>query len=433
MATCDTERVIVIGAGIAGLIAARTLARQGIDVLVLEARDRIGGRLWTVEMGGQPVDLGAAWVNGDDGNPISDLADEVGVELLAAEADPTIFDGRHGGWVSEPELDDIAAGTDAFLEDIEEVARHLGPYASLDDAIQAWLNEEGLQGDARDRLEFAIRSPLELDYSGAASRLAAAHIGQDDGFDGGDWAPDGGYVEIFTALAESEGIEVRVSCPVARVEHGPDGVTVHVEGEPIAGAYAVVTAPLGVLKAGSIVFEPPLPEVKRVAIGRLGVGHMEKVCLRFEEHLWEEGEATFYHLGRTPGAWPAIADLSPMLHGASVLVSVAAGDFAEAATDRGDAALVDEVMDTLRRAADAPLPDPVESVVTRWGRDPWALGAYSFLPVGSSPADMRALGAPVGSRLLFAGEATSPRYYGTVHGAAMSGQREAERILAAVS
>jgi monoamine oxidase len=196
-----------------------------------------------------------------------------------------------------------------------------------------------------------------------------------------------------------------------------------------AGSHAIVTVPLGVLKAGSIEFVPPLPAAKLAAIERLDMGNLEKVVLRFDAAFWTDlDDPRLFYIARQPGELAAFFDATK-LAGAPAIVCLYGGQSARDVLDaRSDAEVAAGALAALGELLGREVPQPLAVRVTRWWHDPFARGSYSYVPVGASAADMRALGAPVGERLLFAGEATEPTTYATVHAALISGLREARRI-----
>ena len=183
----------------------------------------------------------------------------------------------------------------------------------------------------------------------------------------------------------------------------------------------IVTVPLGLLKAGTIDFDPPLATEKRRAIQRLGFGLLDKVVLRFAEPFWPEDTDVI----GIAGADQPVSNLVNGLKftGEPLLVGVRGGANALAREADSDDRTVADIVRTLA------CPDPVAVTVTRWAADPYSRGSYSFLAVGSEPEDMRVLAAPAGERVGFAGEATHDEFFATVHGAYLSGVREARRIL----
>lgn len=426
----DTPRpVIVVGAGVAGLSAARALQRGGFDVLLLEARDRIGGRTWTRELAGAPVEMGAMYIHGTEGNPVAELSAELGLS----------YDPRP--WGLGPAYDaGMRARIDAqamrfmytlfaFENELEALAEELPAEASLADAIERHLDQEGLAGEERRHAGFALYQLLvELFDGGPPARVALRHYDEYQELEGGDQLLEGGYVTLVDALAE--GLDIRLEQPVVRIAHGARGVTVTTSTGTYRGSHAIVTVPLGVLQSDAIEFEPPLSPAKRAALSRLDMGNLEKVILRFEEPFWRTGSgvANLCYVGARPGEFPVFLDFTEHA-GAPTLVCLYGGQSArDTLASMADDEIEARVLAVLGEVLAREIPAPLAVAVTRWRDDPFARGSYSYLPVGASPDDMRAVGAPEGETLLFAGEATVPEYYGTVHAALLSGLREARRI-----
>jgi monoamine oxidase len=192
----------------------------------------------------------------------------------------------------------------------------------------------------------------------------------------------------------------------------------------------VITLPVGVLKLGSVEFSPPLPGPKQAAIGRLGVGVLNKVYLRFPSAFWARDTKQADIIGivsKNKGEWSESYDFSPHT-GSPDLLMFNAGAFGLAIEKWTDERIVTEAMAVLRRLFGASAPAPTAHIITRWGADPFAGGSYSHLAPGSTPADRDALAAPVGDRLFFAGEASSRAYPALVTGAYLSGLREGKRV-----
>lgn len=427
----DGRPIVVVGAGVAGLAAARALRDAGRAVVVVEARNRIGGRTFTATVGGAQVDLGAAWIHGDRGNPVAELMTQSGAtyRFQALDVD-ALFDGDTGEF-----LDDQAIGaTFEVVESFDGAAFELLETSgdlSVARAIRAHLDDLGLDGSQRRRSQFAIEA-LTSEYSAPLDDLSLSAVvdGQDDAYPGGDHVIDGGYRNLVDRLARD--LDVRTGHVVEGIRYGDDGVTIDLPSGSIAASHVIVTVPLGVLKAGSIAFSPTLPQDKRTAIERLGFGFFEKVVLVFEDRFWSGFlPETFGYLGgvgpdRANPVWVDMTDHA----GAPTLVSISSGSFAErSARTIAESARVAETMAALRSMAGSDVPDPVAATATSWATDPHTLGAYSYLPVGVDISDMDVLAAPVAGRVLFAGEATFPRFYQTVHGAFLSGVREAQRLV----
>lgn len=406
------EDVVVVGAGMAGLAAARRLADEGVEVTVLEARERIGGRMWTDTSLGVPIDLGAAWIHGTDGNPIVGLAAEVGAKTVETDFYNVLLFDDHG----EVDAGEVQAAFETWgkiLEEIEALSENAGDSASLADGLAevADLNDP--------LLAWNVRSSVVAEYAADPAQLSLAWFGHEGEFDGPDLILPGGYSELAQHLAR--GLTIRHGTEVTRIAH--DGARVHVDTSqgPVAADRVIVTVPRGVLKAQTIAFDPPLPERKRRAIERLGFGLLNKVVLSFEEPFWPESPDMIGLVGPNQPVADLVSGLT--FAGTPLLVGLRGGAAARSREALSDQDAIGEVLAAMGA------PEPSGALVTRWAADPSARGSYSFLAVGSTPADLRALAEPVGERLLFAGEATHEEFFATVHGAYMSGIREAGRIL----
>jgi len=422
----STERnadVLVIGAGIAGLRAAEVLVAAGRRVIVLEARDRLGGRIYTDRSWGVPVELGASWIHGVESNPIAALAAAKGITTQATDYESVMYDAD-GKRLSDDALDEletqVAELVDAGREgspDTDEPLR-----AALDRAIAA----EDLDPSELLNVEMGITGSIEHEYATDAVNLSATNF--DDGADegGGDALLPGGYDQIVAAVAD--GLDVRLGHVVSRVDTSGDrAVVVTSKGNFEAGA-VVVTVPLGVLKASSIQFSPALSEPKSRAIATLGMGALSKTCLRFGSQFWPD-DAELIDLvpsASRRGQWVESLSLTGLVD-VPALMMFNAGKFARAVETMTDAEVIASASSALTPAFPA-VPAPTGLLRSTWSVDPFSLGSYSFIGVGASLADRDALAAPEGRRF-FAGEACSHDHAGTVHGAYTSGEAAANAVL----
>jgi polyamine oxidase len=432
--TGPVERVVVVGAGIAGLTAANALAHGGVECVVVEARDRIGGRLHTVDLGGSPVDLGGSWIHMPDGNPLRAFARQVGVPCRGADPVPEMagYDCAEGRRLSAAEAEaDLRLYLEAFPAAVGQLAAGLGPEASAADGIEAFLARSGRAAGPARRARQMLYAAIEAESAGLAGRQSLRWMWNEFEYEGnyfGD-VPDGGYRRLVDAMAT--GVDLRLGVEVTDVVLAPGGVRVQgADGTSEEGSHAVVTVPLGVLKRGAPRFSPALPPDRRAAIGRLGFGRFEKVALRFDEPFWRA--AGFPHLmifPRDPGRWMVWAlGLDAFGAGPALVFFVFHSDAVRLSDAAGDRA-ARWALDLLAEAIGRPCPAPAAVAVTSWASDPYAGGAYTHIPPGASPADADLLGEPVGGRLLFAGEHTQSARMAYADGAMTSGIREAKRLL----
>ncbi len=418
-------RVLVIGAGMAGLGAARDLTRRGHEVVILEARDQVGGRCWTSRALGVPVDLGGAWIHGDQGNPVTELCREAGLRWRRTDDMGLALFDHDGTQVSDAFVSEIYGEFESLTAAALELAEDRSADLSLASALELALGGETLDAGERRAFEWA-KTTQEADVAEDLEKVSAWYADEDDGFEGGDHLVIPGYGDLAARLAE--GLDVRFGQAVSEIRHGDDGVQAVTAHGVLSADALICTLPLGVLKAGVVRFVPELPAEKRAAIGRLGVGVLDKVVMRFEEAFWPDDVGFFGYMSTRAGEYPYLMNLQAIVPDAPpILVALISASSARRMEARSDAEIVARLQEIMSTMAGEPVPAPTSVIVTRWQADKWARGSYSCLPLGATPADYDALAAPVG-RLLFAGEATNRQYPATVHGAWLSGLREAARL-----
>lgn len=418
------RKVAVIGAGMAGLACARRLAAASVETIVLEARDRIGGRIHTDRRWpGVTVDLGASWIHGVAGNPVTALARDAGARRAATSYEASAAYGPDGATL---DIDADVARMERLIDEARDEAEDLDEDVSLKDAIEAHPRYPRLDARGRSLLAHVVNAQYELEYAGDWSELSAWSLDEDSAFPGADALLPDGYDAVPLFLAK--GLDIRLKAVVTTVSIDRGGATVRLAGgEVVKADHVVVTVPLGVLKEG-IAFEPALPDRLRDAIDGLGFGVIEKTCLRFDKPFWPAQVDWIEFVSGRRGEWAEW--LSPVrATGAPLLVGFNGGAYGRSLATLDDAAIVDAALEALRAMFGRKVPEPEGTIVTRWAADPFARGAYSFNAVGSDGATRRALAEPVEGKLFFAGEATSAEYFATTHGAYLSGIAAADAVL----
>ncbi|KAK9805594.1 hypothetical protein WJX72_006757 [[Myrmecia] bisecta] len=436
-----TGRVIVVGAGPAGLAAAMQLKRCGVEVVVLEARDRVGGRVHTQrDVFSAPVDLGASIITGTSvdvgkglrADPSAVVARQLGVPLHQLGNLLPLYDGLTGQPVV-PEVDArVEKVRDSLMDEARERVEELGEDAVQGESLGAAIQKAFVAREQR-LLDWHWAN-LEYGCSAQLSQVSLAHWNQDEeygGFGGPHCMVVGGYNSILEALAAK--LDVRLATPVSHISDDDDGVKVtSSSGEVFAGQAVIVTVTLGCLKAGTIRFEPALPSWKTDAIQRLGFGSLNKVIMEFPRAFWDES-ADFF--GAALGGGPAARGLCFMFWnfqrfcGQPILAALVSGAAAEASETSTDQQMQESAMAVLRRLHGESIPDPKACIVTRWTSDEYSRGSYSYVAVGASARTYDQLALPVRRRVLFAGEHTCKEHPDTVGGAMLTGLREAVRAL----
>ena len=415
------RRILLLGADMAGLGAARRLHDAGVDVSVIEARNRIGGRTFTSTLWPDlPVDMGASWIHGTTGNPVTDLAAEVGATWTATSYMRSVSLAEDG----KP-VDFQRAVPRAF--DLLEMACNgvtgCGPDVSLQAAVRATPQWKRLTAQDKRMFRAVFNTRIEHEYSGDWSRLSARSF--DDGQDlpGDEAVIDRGYGPLVARLAR--GLDIRLDEAVTAIAPTTTGVTVTTAGGTHKADHAIVTLPLGILKSGTIRLAEPLAGDRQRAIDRLEMGLLNKCWLRFDRVFWPPQVDWIDYLGPVEGLWANWLSGMPGT-GQPLLVGFNAAAVAEQMETLDDRATIAAATDALRAMFGTGIPDPQGGQVTRWRQDPFARGSYSFNAVGSSTLDRRALfGSDWQGRLIFAGEASSHDHPGTAHGALMTGRAAA--------
>lgn len=421
-------RCLVVGAGLAGLAAAKALKALGQEVLVLEARDRLGGRIWTSQQWpGVPLDLGASWIHGVRGNPLSGLADGLRAQRLVTHYDKAIGYNAQGRALSDAE----SARLEQIKKQVQRALRQAqqrGKDVSLREAVQAWGPLRDLSAQDRTLLNFVLSSAYEQEYAGSAESLSAHWFDSAEAFGGEDALFAQGFGVITAHLAA--GLDVRLSQAVKAIEWSQAEVRVSTDSAQFVADRVLVTLPLGVLKNGSVRFLPDLPSNKRQAVAKLGMGVLNKCYLRFKHAFWPGDVDWLEHIPAQHGRWTEWVSFKRVAD-QPVLLGFNAADFGRDIEAWSDEQTVASAMDSLRSMFGAGIPEPVGHQITRWASDPFAGGSYSYNALGSHPEMRDALAAPVEGRLFFAGEASHTQHFATAHGAYLSGLRAAQQMVSA--
>ncbi len=423
---------VVIGAGVSGLTAARLLVQAGQRVVVLEARDRIGGRTCTERSDGYTSDRGASWIHGIDDNPLADVVRDFGLRTVEFSVGSYQPDGRPIAYYTPTGQRMTDGAIQAFADDVRDFGTHLADTietsilgSSYEEAIDSTAATLCWNADRAERVREFLLHRSEEQYGVSAGGLDA-HGLDDDSVDGDEVVFPDGFDQLAWNLAT--GLDVRLEHVVTRVDWSGDGVTVTSSRGAFTAAQVVVTVPIGVLKAGDLDFDPALPGWLSSAISGFEMNNFEKVFLRFPTKFWDDDSYAIRQQGVAGQWWHSWYDLTD-LHGVPTLLTFAAGPSAVQVRGWNDDRIADSVLEALRGLYGQRVERPVHVLITRWQDDPYSRGSYAYMLPGSTPEDHDMLATPVDGVLHFAGEATWSEDPATVTAALRSGHRAAQNIL----
>jgi monoamine oxidase len=408
--------VAVFGAGAAGIGALRRLVEAGgRRVIALEARDRVGGRVNTIAPAGFALDRGAEWLHSADINPLSPIAQSLGFTVHRRPPEWTSRLSRSGetpeaeaDWLATREAQGRArrkAARDPEDRPLSSTLEPGGRWNLLLDATSTWGN-----GAELDRV--SLKDYVRYDES-------STNI---------NWRLAEGYGRLFERLAER--LPVALETPVTRIDHRDNQIRLETPRGTLQAARVVITVPTSILMAEILRFDPPLPEKLAAAAG-LPLGTDDKLFIALNP-AWEGGFAQDgFLVGSTTRRETMNYQLRPL--GRPAIYCFFGGRFAEAMEREGEQAMFAFAADELAHILGSDIRRHISTLAaTAWRQDPWSRGSYSYAQPGHA-GDRAILAAPVEGRLFFAGEATSPNFFSTAHGAFISGEIAAQAALDSLS
>ena len=433
--------VIIVGAGISGLAAAYELKKNpDIDVLVLEAGDRIGGRIWTVNPWGAKLELGASWIHGIENNPILDVVVDMGQIVQ-----PTVYNDKcvtrklksttiydfDGNKLSQERMKLLKTLCEEFVTFLNlEAEIKAPPEHSLMDAFQHFVTQKEIKGELYHQFYQLNRILHSNEYAADFQDLSILEHDpslMEEEEEGSNAILPYGYDLVTLKL--SKNIPIELNTQVTAVTYSNQGVIFQTNKGNFEADYGIVTVPLGVLKAKAIEFIPPLPKERQSAIDLLQMGLFNKIFLCFSFPFWDNTEWITIIPPENSHAMFDFMNLDRVSK-RPILLSFVSGQFAQDLENKSDNEIVDLMMDSLKKAYGDNIPKPCSALITRWGKNPLFNGSYSYFPaVQPEGLPHQVMDPPLQERLFFGGEAFSMHENSTVFGAFMRGQQIAQRIL----
>lgn len=416
--TPKDKTIIVVGAGISGLAAAKKLKENGFDVIVLEAQDKVGGRLRTNRNLGVAFDEGASWIHGTTGNPITDLAEEAGMttfltvdddiisyDIAGVLRDDTIFDNAETEFY---DILDTLKNSGSKTESFETVFTNLYP------------------NYANDRLwKFFLSTYLTFDC-GDLNNLSSLYYGEGEEFGGEERISTSGYDVIPNYLAKD--LNVQLNQRVSNIDYTNDKIKITHNGTVSEADYVLVSVPLGVLKQNKISFSPALPSAKQTAIQKIGMNCVNKFLLTWDTAFWEDVQYISY-TPDTRDKFNFFVNVKKFHPSVNALMTFAYADYGRQTETMTDTEVIAAIMAHLKDIYGNNIPNPTNMLRTKWASNENSFGAYSYTAKETEMHHFDDLAAEVSNKLFFAGEHTNIDYFSNAHGAYLSGIREADKII----
>ena len=413
------KTVIIVGAGISGLAAAKKLKENGFNVIVLEAQSKVGGRLKTNRSLGVAFDEGASWIHGTAGNPIASLAQQAGMNTAFTDDESILAYDLGGVLHSDSNFSDTE---DKFYSVLETLKNN----GSSTKSFETVFNEL-YPTYCNDRLwKFFLSTYLTFD-TGDLNMLSSLLYNEGEEFGGEERISVNGYDTIPSYLAI--GLNVQLNQKVTKIDYSNTKILVSHNGTVTEADYVLVTVPLGVLKANKIDFVPSLPNTKQNAIQKVGVNCVNKFLLTWETAFWDDEQYICY----TPDIkdkFNYFVNVKKYQSTVNALMTFAYADKARQTENMTDQQIIEEIMTHLRDIYGNNIPYPKNILRTKWQTNEYSYGSYSYTAVGTEMRHFDDLAEEIDDKIFFAGEHTEIDYFSTAHGAYLSGIREADKIIA---
>lgn len=420
---------IIVGAGVAGLTAAQHLHDAQQKVLILEAKSRLGGRVYTSYDWGFATDLGASWIHAIENNPLMPLVGKQSIVINSYNnSDPVamlsnfaLYDSQ-GKPVSKKALSWFSTLTREFLDYCQTRNKMI----SFAQNFTTFTQQKKIDEEQRALLHYALENIYTYEFADNLTKLSrnVYSVYEASTASGDNALVPNGYFQIFRQFTQH--IPIHLNQIVSQIDYNANGVKIITQNDTYHAKQVIITVPLGVLKANTIQFHPALPMEKQAAISKLQMGNYEKLYLLFDQVFWDKDKEWIGMLPKNEHEAFNIFNYYKYTK-KPVLIVFTSGKLAR---DMEKGHLTDWVMKRLRLIYGDHIPKPIKNKKTHWGSDPFTLGSYSYLPMNVDKSVIATLAKPVAGRLYFAGEATSTTDPSTVHGAYLSGIRAADEILA---
>lgn len=413
----DRDKIVIIGAGLAGISAAKLLQANNYDVLILESTNYIGGRTRTDHSLDIPFDTGASWIHGINGNPIKKLANNYDIQLSLTN-DESLIAYIGSNVIPEDRYYKVEDDFYNILKTISSDSKSGEDFYSL--ISRKYPNK------IKDPLfKFFLSTYLAFD-TGPLNNLSGELYDEGEVFSGPEKMISGGYDQIAKKI--SKNFKIKLNQHVKSIDYQQDKIKVETDLTSYVCNKVVITVPLGVLKNNIISFSPNLPSYKRESIENVGMNYVNKYIAVWEKPFWDDKQYLVFARD-IPDIFNYFVNLNKQYSKSNALMSFAYGAQAQRLESLSDNQVIEELMLPLKTAFGDEIKYPVKFNKTSWVNNKNSFGSYSYISKDSTLEDFDNLEKPIGNKIFFAGEHTDKKYFSTAHGAYLSGIKAAKRII----
>lgn len=427
----DKPTILVIGAGLSGLTAAKEITQHGLNVILVEARERVGGRIHSIQLNdGSFIELGAQFIHGIKNNPLYNISEHYHLEVKPyVRSDWAIYD-KQGNEVDKSQLNEL-------VQEYEEQLKVLTLSRQSDDKDRftvedlEYIDMQLLKHKAitsQDLRSLAKMISIKVHKN---EKLFSYKLGLTKKESESNFLVLNGYSKLTLGMhqeaTETGLLQTSLSDEVIKIEHKADEIIVHTRKGNIHRADAAIcTLPLGVLQKGNVIFEPVLPAAKIKAINTLKCASHNKVVLQFEEAFWDDYSHFVFLQDEALEAWIDVINLQHFTKSKLPMLVLSIYSYPNKKSP-DDEFVINHCVNLLKHIYPNKFKPLINSWVTHWENDPYSLGAYCYHPQGSTLNDNSAIAKPLG-RLIFAGEHTH-RSPANLQAAYLSGLESAVQVI----
>ncbi|ELR11477.1 amine oxidase, flavincontaining superfamily protein [Acanthamoeba castellanii str. Neff] len=441
-ATTTRVKVAIVGAGAAGIGAGYHFHEKGMDdFVIVEARDRVGGRLHSVQFFNHTVDLGGAWFQGTNGSLLWELKQKYDLPCAYTDFVDMYTFYPNGSLIPDDVVNHYLTESDAMYSELEDVAAQMAEQVTPDKSLMGAIEDIGFLSSTMNETDYAVRNWMLWYYFGWAYGEQLEGVGlramMDEGDPKADFAAEdclnlAGFQNLLIKMSEPFRQKIRLSSPVKLVDYSNDIIKITTaNGDVIEAEKVIMAIPDHLLVEGSIEFTPALPTMFPLLASFSGRAQYMKVFLHFPTYFWEAlGDREFFaYTHSTEGYFPSFQNLNlpKLLPGSNILVATITGDEGKRLANLTDAQIQAEIMVVLR-AMFPGAPEPDGFLRNSWWEDPYSMSVWAGTNINAYPSLRRAFLVPVQEKVYFAGEWAADKYNGYVHGAMYTGIEQAKAI-----